>query len=136
TLSRYLCQPLACSQSQTVGRVALPATGPSIAQQCLALRLRHRQRRCAPAVMDKLAPTQRAIRRAARRRPRPDAEIFVGGVSWVAPKNSLKATRLKLIGLNRKCSPAAGINAAAKKYGLRHVRVGSSKSGYLNCSAR
>src|SRR6516165_11878046 len=47
-------------------------------------------RQCAPAAMDKFVRKRSALRPGMRQRPRPDAEIVYGGISW---RPSLKRRR-------------------------------------------
>ena len=65
-LAEPLRQPLTHQARHDVGRAARAQAARS----------------SAPAASDRLAPSRRATRPAARQRPRPDAEIVGGKVSW------------------------------------------------------
>src|SRR5438046_7091144 len=68
-----------------VDRAAPRAADPPSVRRCPFRRQGDIQRCSAPAVSDRLAPTRSAGPPAARQRPRPDAEIDGGEVSWHPP---------------------------------------------------
>src|SRR5215467_3314640 len=69
------------------GRAVPTTIGPSDVRRYRFRLLRGQRRPSAPAATDRLAPARSATRSAARQRPRPDAEICDGEVSWPSPQS-------------------------------------------------
>src|SRR5262245_37007372 len=72
------------------GRAVPTAIGPSDVRRYRFRLLRGKPRSSAPGASDRLAPKPSATWPAAPQRPRPDAEIVYGEVSWALSRNKLK----------------------------------------------